>query len=234
MSEKKEITNLTLSELLIEQQSPAPEEKVNDDNVFSLDNSPFNLPLRISTFSSEKELDAFIKSVEKTIRHSLEYRYWVEYITDSLGQSECAFTHENINECSIEVHHHPITLYTIVKAVINNYLVHNQEFSSFDIATKVIELHFQNKVGYVVILSDLHKKYHGGFLKIPMELVKGDYKFLIKSYTFDENEMQRIYELCAVKAEDVSVKWSKNNYPGVDGCLKLEESKEQPRKVLEA
>ena len=189
--------------------------EVNEDAVFKLDDSEFNLPLRIKSFPSSKDYEIFVKSVEKLVRLSQEYKLWAKYIIEHMGYSYCALTKENIGECPVEIHHHPISLYTIVKGVVNKYLSTETEFSTFDIATKVIELHFQNKVGYIVLLSSLHSKYHSGFLNIPIELVHGCYKKILQDYTIDENEYDKICKLCNVHIEDLKQAWNKNYYPGI-------------------
>lgn len=191
----------------------------NDDSVFKLAESEFNLPLRIKNFPSSKEYEQFVKSVERAVRSSQEYKLWVSYIIEHMGHSYCALTKEHIGECPIEIHHHPITLYTVVKGVVNKYLSSETEFSTFDIATKVIELHFQNKVGYVVLLSSLHSKYHNGFLNIPIELVNGSYKHILQNYNIDEEEYEKICKLCSVKAEDIKQIWNKDYYPGIQECV---------------
>jgi len=191
-------------------------EDSNDNNVFELPNSDFNLPLRIKTFPDTKSFEVFVKNAERLVRGSIEYRLWVQYITDHLGHTHCALSKESMNECPIEIHHHPVTLYTIVKGIINKLLSSEQEFSTFDVATKTIELHFQNKVGYVVLISSLHSKYHSGFLNIPIELVNGNYKYIIQNYTVDEEEYDRIAKLCNVHVDDLKQSWERGNYPGVN------------------
>jgi len=184
-------------------------------NVFKIENSPFELSLRITQFSDDKEEIKFIKAVEKMVRFSPEYRLWVDYIIDTLGQNKCEFTGELKSETSVDVHHHPICLYTIVKAVIDDKLKKKEPFCTFDIARDVIELHFQNKVGYVLMLSSLHEKYHNGFMQIPVEFVSGDYKYVLTHYEMDKEEYDRILLLCAIHKDDVVQSWTKNNYPGV-------------------
>ena len=192
---------------------------INEDdksNIFKVPNAELELPLRIKTFPSSKEYEQFIKNVEKLVRISQEYRLWTHYIIDQLGYSKCEFTKETVNECPVVVHHHPIPLYTITKGVLNHYLTKELEFSTFDVATKVIELHFQNKVGFVVMLSDLHSKYHNGFLNIPIEFVHGQYKYILQNYTMDEVEYDRICKLCNIHIEDLKQTWTKDNYIGVN------------------
>lgn len=192
-----------------------PPVEPDETNVFKIENAPFELSLRIDNFSNEKEEISFIKSVEKMVRFSPEYKLWVNYIVDTLGQNKCEFTGELKGECPVEVHHHPICLYTIVKTIIDDKIRKHVQFCTFDIARDVIELHFQNKVGYVLMLSDLHAKYHNGFMQIPIEFVSGDYKYILTNYEMEKEEYSRILLLCGVHKDDIVQSWSKNNYPGL-------------------
>lgn len=192
-----------------------PPSEPDEVNVFKIENAPFELSLRIDSFSNEKEEISFIKSVEKMVRFSPEYKLWVNYIVDTLGQNKCEFTGELKGECPVEVHHHPICLYSIVKAVIDDRIRKHIQFCTFDIARDVIELHFQNKVGYVLMLSDLHAKYHNGFMQIPIEFVNGDYKHILLNYEMEKEEYSRILLLCGIHKDDIVQAWSKNNYPGL-------------------
>lgn len=193
-------------------------EETNDNNILHLENSEFDLHLRIDHFEDEGEEIRFIKSVEKMVRRSSEYSLWRDYITDILGQSTCEITNENASDCSIEIHHHPINLYTIVQTVVDDFVRRKIEFSTFDIATKVIELHFQNKVGYVVMISNMHEKYHRGKLQIPIEYVRGDYKYIPTHYSLDEDNYTKYLELCNIHKEQVAEQWGKGNYPGLENA----------------
>jgi len=192
-----------------------PPSEPDEDNVFKIENAPFELSLRIESFSNDKDEISFIKSVEKMVRFSPEYKLWVSYIVDTLGQNKCEFTGELKGECPVEVHHHPICLYTIVKAVIEDKMQKKKPFCTFDIARDVIELHFQNKVGYVLMLSDLHAKYHNGYMQIPIEFVNGDYKHVLTHFQIEQEEYSRILLLCGVHKDDIVQSWGKNNYPGL-------------------
>lgn len=210
-----------------------PPQENGEKNVFKIETSPFDLALRIDGFSNDKDQIKFIKSVEKMVRFSMEYRLWVDYIIETLGQDRCEFTNELKSECPVEVHHHPICLYTIVKAVIDDKLKKHESFCTFDIARDVIELHFQNKVGYVVMLSDLHAKYHNGFMQIPIEFVSGDYKKILTTYEIDKEEYNRILLLCGVHKDDVVQSWGKNSYPGVtDNSVKVKQIECQHEQIV--
>lgn len=186
------------------------------NDTLKADNSPFSLKLRRETFHSEKEFDKFIKCVERLVRYSQEYKEWVSYIVETLGQDRCALTDELIGECKVEIHHHPINLYTICKSLVTEKMAKGHTFCSYDIATAVIELHFNNKIGYIPILGDLHEKYHNGFLTLPIELVHGDYLHILKTFKLDDNEHDRIIELCNIHVKDCKVNWKKGVYPGIE------------------
>lgn len=168
------------------------------------DKYPFKLPLRISTFENEVEYNKFIKNCEKLVRGSLEYKYWRNYIIDVLGINTCSLTNEKMVETTIELHHHLPSLFMVVKALVNKKLEDQESFSTFDISLEVIELHFMNKIGYIPLVSSLHEKFHNGFLKIPFELIKGDYLYFIKEYSkfLDDDDLETINERMAISMKD--------------------------------
>ena len=186
----------------------------NDDGTLQLQNAPLTLPLKIVGFHSEKEQHTFIKNVERLVRTSIEYRLWVSYIMESLNQNKCVLTQEKMHECDIEVHHHPINLYTVTKAVITDFMSREVKFSTFDIASSVIDLHYQNKIGYIVLLSDLHKKFHNGFQKLPIDYVNGNYQYILGNFNIEEDERRKITDYCNTSISDCKT-WSSNDYPGL-------------------
>jgi hypothetical protein len=176
----------------------------------------FKLPLRRHGFDDEKEFVKFVKNVEKLVRNSIEYREWVNYITEVVGYANCALTEERMTEVTIEIHHHPINLFTITKAVLTHKINTQKDFCTFDIAQDIIDLHFQNRIGYIPLVSTLHEKYHTGFLEIPIDFCHGDYYYILNNYTFDEDDADRVRQLCLVKSSDMRVKWGRNQYPALE------------------
>lgn len=180
------------------------------------DNYPFRLPLRIKNFENESEFKKFVRSCEKLVRGSLEYKYWREYIISVLGINECMITEESMNDCTVEIHHHIPSLFVLIKSLIGKKLTKQDEFSSFDIAMETITLHYTNKIGYAVLVKALHEKFHNGMLQIPISLIKGDYKYFIKNYSgfLDDEDMEVLNQRLSIKNED-PYNWSKDNYPGL-------------------
>jgi len=177
------------------------------------DNYPFRLTLRISNFESETEYVKFIKNCEGLVRRSLEYKLWRDYIIDVLQIQTCVITNEKMGEVSIDVHHHVPSLYTLVGALINEKIENEQEFCSFDIAQKAIELHFMNKIGYVTLIKSMHEKFHNNYLNIPIQLVKGDYNYFIETYSkyLDDEDLDTIHTRLSINEGNCN--WSRDDYP---------------------
>jgi hypothetical protein len=133
-------------------------------------------------------------------------------------------TNERIDECNIEVHHHVPTLYLLIKSLINKRMKNEVEFSTFDIAIETIEFHFENRLGYIPLVGSIHEKLHNGYLQIPMELVKGDYKYFLDNYSkfLEDDDLEDLYKKLAIKFDscnDYPYKWSKDNYPGIQKLI---------------
>lgn len=173
---------------------------------------PFSLALRISNFENEATYKKFVKNCEMIIRRSIEYKEWRDYIVDVLQINECMITHERMDDVTVEVHHHVPSLYTLVTGLVNKCIEENQEFCTFDICQQAIELHFQNRIGYVTLLKSIHEKFHNGKLSIPISLTKGDYNFFVREYSkyLDESELETIQSRLATNEHNCT--WSRDNY----------------------
>jgi len=194
---------------------PSKKIESNEENseLYS-DGYPFRLPLRIKNFENEAEFIKFSKNCEKLLRGSLEYRLWRSYILDVLQVNTCMITQERMDEVSIEIHHHIPSLFTLMKALVNKKIEVEEAFSTFDICQEAIKLHFDNKLGYLVLITSIHEKLHNGYLNVPTRLIRGDFNFFVANYAkyLDEAELETINKRLAV--EDSDPLWSKGSYPG--------------------
>ena len=148
----------------------------------------FHLDFNRSQFANEKAHIAFLKKCVGLIRGTPEYKDWSSYIKDTLGIKNCVFTNETSDEITIEIHHHPLTLFDITGVILNTYINKGDEFCSLDIIKDVLHLHYTNNIGYIPLVASLHEKYHNGFLIIPPKFVLGNWNHLIKS---DEYEIEK-------------------------------------------
>jgi len=166
------------------------------------------LPLKRKEFEDEKEFNRFIKSVERLVRGSPEYKEFINFARESLSANVCSFTGESEEETGdVEIHHYPLTLFDIVRAVIDDYIFNDKEFSSFDIASEVINLHFKLNIGFVPLIGTLHKKYHKGNLQIPIEYVLGNYDYIAQNTNIDPELANKIETAKKITLKDVSLDW---------------------------
>lgn len=175
-----------------------------DNNTLSSDASPFSLTLKTSDFNEEKELIKFIRSCESIVRKSPEYKIWREYLLNVLDKNKCQVSGENNNETTVEIHHHPMSLFDIVKACVLKRIEQNKDFTSFEISQEVIEIHYKNKIGYIPLITSLHEKLHNGFLRIPIEMISGNFKDWMKEYSsyLDEEDTEHIIDRMSVTKEN--------------------------------
>lgn len=180
---------------------------------------PFSLSLRISNFENEAAYKKFIKNCELMTRRSIEYKEWREYIVDVLQVNHCMITNESMADVTIEVHHHVPSLYVLMTALVNKHIEENSEFCTFDICQESIEMHFQNRIGYVTLLKSMHEKFHNGKLDVPINFVKGDYNYFVREYSkyLDETDLETIQSRLAINEHNVS--WAKDEYPAAQEAL---------------
>ena len=216
MSDKQEVSVLDIIQHI--ENSTANLKSDENNNTIIDTQTEYYLSLDRNGFADEKEESRFIRAVERLVRASPEYRDWVSFVKHTLNYDYCFFTHETDEETDdIEIHHHPLTLYDIVRCVILKRVFDGKSFNSFDIAKEVIQLHYQLKVGFIPLLKSLHKKFHNGYLKIPIELVKGNWKYIVENYPLPPEVEDKLREYTSITLENYQnqIRWKKDSYPGL-------------------
>jgi hypothetical protein len=170
-----------------------------------------NLTLETTDFATEKEFNKFVNAVKSIVRKSPEYTTWVKYIKYTLGYKYCQFTHESADELTIDLHHHPIGMQNICEIVVLDILSKNNSVTSLDAAMNVLKLHYDNNVGYVLLVSSLHEKFHNGNLQIPMNIVIGNWKYIIKNYYIPERIQKVINGFTKIQTVN-EYTWQKDQY----------------------
>ena len=158
----------------------------------------FELPKDV--FFNPKEEKKFLLSVKNMVRSSYEYKEWVKFVKFNVGLDTCSFTGEHSGEVTIELHHHPISMANIIK-IIYDAMSNNTNLTvipSTDIVRAVIDLHKQNNLGYVLLVTTLHEKFHNGFLQIPMEYINGNWTYLLNNYEVNDDIMEVVNKYTSV------------------------------------
>jgi hypothetical protein len=142
----------------------------------------------------EKSLDKLIKTIERFVRGSVEYREYVTFLKEEIDMNQCAFfpklTREDVG---IEIHHSPLTLYDITSIIFNYMQINEVEPTVFDIADEVMKVHYEGLIGLIPLTNTVHELVHNGDVFIPVDKVYGNVKEFYNRYkdgfTTDHKEL---------------------------------------------
>ena len=131
--------------------------------------------------NTERDKEKFIKRVEKVVRSSMEYRDYIAFLKEYVNMNHCAFFNNVENaqgsRVRIEIHHEPLTLFDIVKVVVNKHIDEGIPLNDLYISDEVMNLHYTNQVGLIPLSKSIHQIVHNSNeIIIPITLVFGDYK----------------------------------------------------------
>ena len=146
---------------------------ISDKELISLPSVEFSKPAYV--MYDDKKRNKFIKTLERKIRSSLEYKEFIAYLRSGLEMNYCMFfnnvSKEKNRKIGIEIHHIPFTLYDICNIVLTKYEKEDLEINPFDISEEVMRLHYEGKVGLVPLSTTVHQLYHRGDIFIPLQYV---------------------------------------------------------------
>lgn len=201
----------------------------------------------VLTVNTDAEKDRVIKRIERIVRGSGEYRDYIAFLRQNIGMDACAFfnnvSKETNRKIRIEVHHAPLTLYDIVKIVLEKYIQTGEVLDDLMIAEEVTKIHYNNQVGLIPLSKTLHEVVHNSEkLTLPMYMIFGDYsKFLREYEPYWENDkaITKKIELMIKRTKELNsgsfdVLKEKFTYIKVDGFelpVKIEDENEVQEEV---
>jgi hypothetical protein len=138
-------------------------------------------------YEDDKKVLNYIKSIERLVRGSLEYRNYIKYLKEEQDLTQCAFFKNidisKINGVTIEFHHYPFNLYEIVDTVLKAQTgFYSHYVNTFDIANEVMRLHYENMVGLVPLSTTVHELAHNGEVFINFDAVYGNVQGFMDTY----------------------------------------------------
>ena len=138
--------------------------------------------------NTERDKEKFIKRIEKVVRSSMEYRDYIAFLKEYIDMNHCAFFTNVENgqgsRVRIEIHHEPLTLFDIVKVVVNKHIEEGIPLNDLYISDEVMNLHYTNQVGLIPLSKSIHQIIHNSNeIIIPIKLVFGDYKKFLDEYS---------------------------------------------------
>jgi hypothetical protein len=136
---------------------------------------------------NDKDKVKFIKTLEKIIRSSMEYKDYIKYLKEVIDMNKCSFFNNVTNRhikhrVSIELHHEPFTLFDICQIVLEKHISDIGVVNPFKISEEVMRLHYQNKIGLIPLSVTVHELVTSGKLPIPLQCVYGDYVKFLEEY----------------------------------------------------
>lgn len=154
-------------------------------NIIKIEDVP---PYEIQDYDvfDEKEYRKYINDVKKTVRNSLEYRQYIQYLRNYMNLNQDSFF-ENINnidtsKIKIEIHHSPYTLEDICTTVFNKRVFYGEDIDVEDVAKEVMYIHYFLMVGLIPLSETVHQLVHNQYLFIPTDKVVGNYKEFEETY----------------------------------------------------
>lgn len=174
---------------------------------------------------SDKDKVKAIKTIERMVRSSLEYKDYIKYLKTYIDMTKGSFLgnvqQDNYSKITIEIHHAPLTLYDIVMVIL---IKHEDEYGEIDllhIAEEVMKVHYQCRVGLLPLTKTCHQAVHNGSLFVPVQMVRGQWITFYKEYEpyFTEDMKDRLKKIIRFSKEvqDLSLLETKYTYVEVDG-----------------
>lgn len=146
--------------------------------------SPFAESFYFEDFYDDKTVKKFIKTVERLIRTSIEYKTYIELLRTNI----LALNHDSIManittaDVDLEFHHYPFSLYDIIETCMLKHMNDNEKFTSFSLAKEIMDIHYKNHIGLVPLTKTMHELAHSGNLFLSSKQIFGDYHKFMEDY----------------------------------------------------
>lgn len=137
-------------------------------------------------FKTNKDKRKFIDKCKRTIRSSMEYKELIKYLKYHMDMNRCTvlkgLSTENGKKYSIEMHHEPFSLQSIIEAVVNKRLDEGIPMSVFGVCDEVMELHYDGKVGLIPLSVTMHELVENDHVFVPLQFVYQNYAAFCEEY----------------------------------------------------
>ena len=134
----------------------------------------------------EDDIDNKLMSyLKRMCRGSFEYKEYIKHFKEVLQYTKCKVFNIDITEVpvSIEIHHTPFSMETIVGAVTSRmYSVQGVPIDPKDVAEEVMQLHYDGKIGLIPLTSTIHEAVHNNTIHIKPGDIYGNYQAFFEEY----------------------------------------------------
>ena len=134
--------------------------------------------------SNLESRNRFIKKTEQLVRRNDRYSKYIYELKTKKGLNHCqVLSHLTDKDCTIEMHHGPIfTLYDICDIMIDHFLRKGWEITTYDIADKVLDEHWANRIQVVMLSTSIHQDVHDREIFISTDQAWGNLTEFLKRY----------------------------------------------------
>lgn len=140
----------------------------------------------VHIITNNRSRDKFIKTCEKCIRGSDEYRTYIQFIKNKMHMDRCyvnpSIVSANGKKYSIELHHEPFTLYDLVDIEIMRREENCEPLDKYGICENVMALHYDGLVGLIPLSKTQHQLIHKGKVFIPLQHIYQDFYKYYEQY----------------------------------------------------
>ena len=140
---------------------------------------------RYPVITNERQRDKLIKTIERMVRSSLEYKDFIKFLKEFMDMNNCEFF-QNLDGRKIkrllEIHHEPFDLYSIVDIVLTKQEKEKGYIDESDVAEEVMRLHYMGLVGLIPLSITPHELVHDGKLAVPLNCVYGRFVEFVRDY----------------------------------------------------
>ena len=142
--------------------------------------------------------EKLLKKLVTTVRNSLEYKEYIQFLKDELDMNYCSFFNNiNWDYAEIDMHHVMLTLYDIIYIVSMKKLNEESNITIYDIMEEVMKLHYECKVLLIPISKTIHELVHSGDIFIPLNCAFGNFNEFYNEYkkyfTTEQKELIKEY-----------------------------------------
>lgn len=145
---------------------------------------PIIIP-RYPVITNGKQREKLIKTIERMVRSSMEYKDYIAFLKEKMDMTQCAYFHNvggKQKRGFIEIHHEPFNLYTLTDIVITKQEQEKGYISELEVAEEVMYLHYTNRVGLIPLSVTVHELVHAGKIIIPLDCVYGNFVKFTRDY----------------------------------------------------
>jgi hypothetical protein len=146
-----------------------------------------------------------LKYITGRVRITPEYRAFTHFVKNFLDVNRCSF-YENFsmeNGFTIELHHHPFSLYDICEAIVQKQHKENGYFETYIVVEEALRLHYQFMVGLTPLNPTAHDLVHNEELSIHPDIIIGEWEKLYKDYFpyLSETALKKYDDLLVIRRE---------------------------------